>query len=195
MSPTRNAEAAVTGPAGAAPASAALAANALATGVLLGTLQWIVFFLLQSYLASTAVVYLLATCVWLAGSLVGMVVPGQREPLWLGGAIACFYLFRALATAHPYAFAWLPVLLVLVAGMGAYAGRFFRCRAGVFPSTKWLFFLENTGFVTGMVITAVALYWTGDSYFAVAPLVGAAAVVVTGRSLMFASPRPTAASA
>jgi hypothetical protein len=161
-------------------------ANALATGVLLGTLQWIVFFLLQSYLASTAVVYLLATCVWLAGSLVGMVAPGKREPLWLGGALVSFYVFRALASAHPYAFGWLPVLLVLVAGMGAYAGRFFRCRAGVFPSTKWLFFLENTGFVAGMVTTAVALYWTGDAYFVVAPAVAAAAVVVTGRTVIFA---------
>ena len=181
MSPTPSAE-----PAPWAPGRrAALVANALSTGVLLGTLQWSVFFLLQSYLASTAVVYLLATCVWLLGSLVGMVAPGKREPLWLAGALGCFYVFRALASAHPYAFGWLPVLLVLVAGMGAYAGRFFRCRAGVFPSTKWLFFLENTGFVTGMVMTAVALYWTGDAYFGIAPLVCAGAVVGTGRSLMF----------
>jgi hypothetical protein len=163
---------------------AAPIANALATGVLLGTLQWAVFFLLRSYLASTAVVYLLATCVWLLGSLLGMTVPGRREVLWLGGAIACFYAFRALAMAHPWALSWLPPLLVLVAGMGAYAGRFFRCRAGVFQSTKWLFFLENTGFVAGMAMTAIALYWTGDAYFGIAPLVAGAAVLATGAPFM-----------
>jgi hypothetical protein len=155
------------------------------TGLFLGTLQWSVFFLLQSYLASTAMVYLLATCVWLTGSLAGMVIPGRREPLWLGGAVASFYLFRFIAEGHPYALGWLPLLLVLVLGMGAYAGRFFRCRAGVFPSAKWLFFLENTGFVGGMACTAVALYWTGDTWFAIAPLLAAAAVVATGRPFLF----------
>jgi hypothetical protein len=159
-------------------------ANAVATGVFLGTLQWSVFFLLQSYLASTAIVYLLATSVWLAGSLAGMVVPGGHEAVWLGGAVGSFYLFRAVAMGHPHALGWLPPLLVLVAGMGAYAGRFFRCRAGVFPSAKWLFFLENTGFVAGMVMTAVALYWTGEAWFAVAPACTAALVVATGRSFL-----------
>lgn len=178
----------------AAPAARRLrVANALATGVLLGTLQWCVFFLLRSYLASTAVVYLLATCVWLLGSLVGMIVPGRKEAFWLAGAIASFHAFRALALAHPYALSWLPPLLLLVAGMGAYAGRFFRCRAGVFGSTKWLFFLENTGFVAGMALTAVALFFTGDAYFAFAPFALSAVVLATGAPFMLgrAAPRPS----
>ena len=159
---------------------ALLLANALVTGVLLGVLQWSVIFLLSSYLASTALVYLLATCVWLAGSLVGMVMPGRRhEVVWLGGAVACFYLLRALVVAHPYALSWLWVLLPLVAGMGAYAGRFFRARAPLFPSARWLLFTENTGFVVGMATTAVALYWTGASFFAVGPAIAAAATLLT----------------
>jgi hypothetical protein len=161
-------------------------ANAVATGLFLGTLQWSVFFLLQSYLASTAVVYLLATSVWLAGSLAGMVAPGAREPLWLVGAVGAFYVFRFLATAHPYALGWLPPLLLLVAAMGAYAGRFFRCRAGLFPSAKWLFFLENTGFVAGMMTTAVALYWAGETWFTVAPLCAFGLVAATGRPFLLA---------
>jgi hypothetical protein len=162
-----------------------LGANAVATGVLLGTMQWSVFFLLQSYLASTAIVYLLATCVWLLGSLAAMALPGGRERLWLAGAVAAFYLFRGLAVSHPYALGWLPVLLLLVAGMGAYAGRFFRERAGVFARTKWLFFWENTGFIAGMATTAVALYWTGEAWFTVAPIAAAALVVATGRVFLF----------
>ena len=168
-------------------ARALLIANAFATGVLLGILQWSVFFLLQSYLASTAVIYLLATCVWLLGSLVGLAVRGRQEVLWLGATIGCFYALRAVAAAHPYAFTHLPLLLLFVAGMGAYAGRFFRCRAGRFASAKWLFFLENTGFVAGMVLTAIALYWTGDSFFGLAPAAAVAVVLITGADELFGS--------
>lgn len=163
-----------------------LSANAVATGVLLGAMQWSVFFLLQSYLASTAVVYLLATVVWLAGSVAGMALPGRREPLFLAVAVASFYLLRAAATAHPYKLAWLPLLLLFVAGMGAYAGRFFRLRAAVFPKAKWLFFLENTGFVTGMLATALALFWMGDTWFSVAPISLALITVATGKDVIFA---------
>jgi hypothetical protein len=158
---------------------AILVTNTLATGVMLGILQWSVFFLLQSYLASTAVVYLLGTCVWLLGSLIGMALPGRAEPLFLAGAITCFYLFRFLAASHLYSYAWLPALLPFVAGMGAYAGRFFRCRAGAFSSAKWLFFLENTAFVFGMALTAISLYWAGDVVFRMAPLAAALVVLAT----------------
>ena len=160
-------------------ARAVLVTNAIATGVMLGILQWSVFFLLQSYLASTAIVYLLGTCVWLWGSVIGMALPGRAEPLFLAGAVLSFQLFHALAARHPYALEWLSVLLPLVAVMGAYAGRFFRCRAALFASTKWLFFLENTAFVMGMVITAVSLFWTGDTFFRVAPWVAASVVGLT----------------
>ena len=54
-----------------------------------------------------------------------------------------------------------------LAVMGAYAGRFFRCRQQANP--KWLFFVENTGFVAGIIVTAVALFWWGDVFLLVAP--------------------------
>jgi hypothetical protein len=164
--------------------------NAVVTGVLLGAMQWSVFFLLQSYIASTAVVYLLATVVWLVGGLLGMVWPRGREAYWLGASIASFYLFRALATAYPYRLGWLPVLLALVAVMGAYGGRFFRRRAALFPKAKWLFFMENSGFVAGMLLTAAALLWLGEAWFTVGPLALLGAVVATGRELLSAADQP-----
>ena len=176
------------GPSASRSLAALLVVNVLATGVMLGILQWSVFFLLQSFLASTAIVYLLATAVWLLGSLLGMVLPGRQEALWLAGCVGCFYGFRAVAEAHTYALAWLPLLLLLVAGMGAYAGRFFRCRAAAFPATKWLFFLENTGFVAGLLLTAVCLYWMGASFFAAAPIAAAGVTLATGAVFMRAAP-------
>lgn len=160
--------------------------NIAATGVLLGLLQWSAFFLLQSYLASTAVVYLLATTVWLCGSVAGLLIPGSgREPLWLGGAAAAYYAMRALASAHPYDFRYLPLLLLCVAAMGAYAGRFFRYRGKAPGGAKWLFFIENTGFVTGMALTVIALFWFGDSFLGVAPAIAAVFCLATSRVRRF----------
>ena len=157
-----------------------LGANIFATGALLGVLQWSVFFLLQSYLASTAVVYLLGTCAWLFGSVVGLAARGEgREPLWLAGSVLSYFLFRLVATAHPYQLGWLPVLLAAIAGIGCYAGRFFHCRRDAFQSARWLFFLENCGFLVGMIFTVTALYLAEPSVLAIAPLALAVAVLVT----------------
>lgn len=155
-------------------------ANTVATGALFGTLQWGAFFELQSYLSSTAIVYLLATSVWLLGSLGGLTLGGRtREGWWLGAATAAYYVLFASAHADPYDLSLLPLLLLCVAAMGSYAGRFFRFRARAFGASKWLFFCENCGFVAGMLITVLALYFAGDRSLLVAPAVGAGLCVVT----------------
>lgn len=154
--------------------------NVVLTGVLLGQLQWGVFFMLQSYLASTAIVYLLGTSCWLIGSLIGLVVPGSRgELFWAAGMVAAYCVFAYVAAGHPYQLGWLPVLLVLISAMGCYAGRFFRYRAGVFRAPKWLFFIENCGFVLGIVLTIAALFHAGSSALMTAPLIVSALVLAT----------------
>ncbi|MBI3887271.1 MAG: hypothetical protein HY302_16320 [Opitutae bacterium] len=151
-------------------------ANVAATGVYFGVLQWGAFFQLQSYLASTAVVYLLATTVWLAGSFAGLLLPMRAgEGWWIAAAASGYYGLRAVAVAHPYDFGLLPVLLAFVALMGGYAGRFFRARQEAAGGAKWLFLVENTGFVAGLVATVAGLYWLGEGFLAVAP--GALAAV------------------
>lgn len=157
-------------------------ANTLLTGVYFGTLQWSAFFLLQSSLASTAIVYLLATAAWMAGSLVGLALPGRsREAGWLAASIACHGVLHLLATTHPFEMNWLPALLLCIAGMGGYAGRFFRFRAlaGATGGSDRLFFLENTGFIGGMGLTLVLLCGIGDSTLLLAPAAGAALCAVT----------------
>ncbi len=156
--------------------------NTVVTGIYFGTLQWSAFFLLQSYLASTAIVYLLATAAWMAGSLAGLALPGKgRELAWLIASIACFGLLHLLATSHPYAMNWLPALLLCIAGMGGYAGRFFRFRAmaGSVENSDRLFLWENTGFISGMGLTLVLLTGLGDSTLLVAPAAGAVLCGIT----------------
>jgi|SRR5262245_20566981 len=165
---------------------AALLLNVALTGVLLGQLQWGVFFLLQSFLASTAVVYLLGTLCWLIGSLIGLVVRGERgELFWAAGMIGAYYAFAVLAAGHPYQLGWLSVLLPLIALMGCYAGRFFRYRARHFAAPKWLFFTENCGFVLGIVLTIGLLFSFGSSALLSAPLVVSVLVLGTAVPLRF----------
>lgn len=150
--------------------------NITASGVFFGVLQWSAFFLLQSYVASTVIVYLLATTVWLCGSILGLLLPGRRgEALWLLGAVVAYYLLRGVAVENPYDLHWLPLLLVCVTVMGVYTGRFFRYRRGTLSNLKWLFFIENTGFVAGMVLTFISLFLAGYSFLTLAP--GLTAVV------------------
>ena len=165
--------------------------NIALTGAFFGVLQWGAFFLLQSYLASTAMIYLLATTVWLVGSLVGLVAPGQRgEALWLLAATGAYYALDGVARANPYDLRFLPLLLLFVAVMGAYAGRFFRFRRGALGHAKWLFFVENTGFVGGMIFTVVALFWTGAALLQWTPAVGAALCLLTAWPLSVRPPEP-----
>lgn len=155
--------------------------NVAFTGVFFGLLQWSAFFLLQSFLASTALVWLLASSVWLLGSIAGLALPDRRvpEPWWLFASVAAYYALLWLAVLFPYEFGKLPWLLAAVAVMGLYAGRFFRFRRAALGSAKWLFFVENTGFVAGLVLTVAGLFWFGEGVTILAPAAAGALCLAT----------------
>ncbi|MCC6233341.1 MAG: hypothetical protein IT580_11900 [Verrucomicrobiales bacterium] len=161
-----------------------MALNLVATGAYFGVLQWCAFFRLQSSLAATAMVYLLATAAWMLGSLVGLTLPGRsREGGWLAASVVSYAILDGVAQGHPYDLAWLPVCLSAVVVMGGYAGRFFRFRAGSVGESRSLFFLENTGFVLGMGFTVLGLHLGGDVFLRWLPWIAAAACVVTGAAV------------
>jgi hypothetical protein len=173
--------------------SARTGTNAVVTGALLGVLQWGVLVWLSTYLSSTALVYLLSTAVWLVGSVAGLLAPGRRlEWAWLAAAMGAHAACRALAVAHPYDLSALPALLACVAVMGSYAGRFFRFRAPAFRKVKWLLFLENTGFVLGLLGAVLALFVLGERALVLLPwpLFAVALATIPGHSLDPASALP-----
>ena len=164
--------------------SARLALNASVTGVWLATLQWGAFFLLQSYLSSTALVWLVATLVWLAGSAVGLTVSRPRGELpWMLAAAGAYYALREVAAHHLYDLRWFAPLLVPVAVMGGYAGRFFRQRAAHYRRVKSLLLAENSGFVAGTVLVPVLLFLRGEVTLTLAPALAGAATLLTSIAL------------
>lgn len=163
--------------------------NIAVTGAYFGLLQWATFFVLQSSFAATAMVYLLATVVWLIGSVLGLTLSGPRNEVWWWGfATLGYYALLGVGRIRPFDLSVLPLLMLFVAGMGAYAGRFFRYRRGLLPRTKHLFLVENTGFIVGMLATVSALFWAGESFLLFAPAVVATVCVGTALPLKSESP-------
>lgn len=131
--------------------------NAVVTGLLLGVLQWGVYLFLSSFMASTAIVYLATTVAWLAGGLFGLMATGTRvDALWVWSALLAYYAVYLQSLEHAHDLRWLPVLLCAVAVVGSYGGAFVRLRAPRFARVKWLFFLENCGFLAGMWLVFAA---------------------------------------
>ncbi len=162
------------------PGRTVLSLNALVAGAFFASLQWCAFCLLQSYLASTALVYLMTTVAWLLGGLLGLLLPGPaREYIWLMAATLSYYMLLYLTTAHLYDYSYLAPQLLLVIVMGGYAGRFFKTRACCFPSVKWLFFLENTGFLLGTLGAVFVLFWFGQNALICTPVILCVLVLLT----------------
>ncbi len=145
--------------------------NALVVGAFFAALQWCSFCLLQSYLASTAIVYMMTTVAWLFGGLLGLLIPSPAlEVAWFMTATMAYYALLYLTLAHLYDYSYLAPQLIIVMVMGGYAGRFFKTRSARFQSVKWLFFLENTGFLVGTIGSALALFFYGYDALILTPV-------------------------
>lgn len=156
--------------------------NALATGAFLGVTQWGVYLFLSSFMASTAMVYLATTLSWMTGSAIASVAPLRgAEVVWLAAATLAYIAVFLQATAHPHDLRWLPVLLLAVSVIGAYAGLFFRLRGERVGRLNLLFLLENCGFIVGTIAVFLACAIGGFTYVVLMPLPLAVLAALTSR--------------
>jgi hypothetical protein len=158
----------------------------LLTGVLLGLEQIGLFFLLQGRVSSSILTYLAVTLAWLAGTAVGLLLPRpERIGAWRAAGLAAYYLVAALAALAPYDLRLLPLYGLLTAVTGAYAGLFFRHRYAAAGDARRLFFVENNGFILGMIGATLGIMLFGLRAAVAAPMLAAAALV-----LLEAPPEP-----
>ncbi len=156
--------------------------NAFFVGLYLGVLQWGAFFLLQSYMVSTALVYLMMVVVWLLGGLLGLRWTGRvLDVFWLGLSLIAYYSFYWVTTTFFYTLSTLPALITFVFLMGSYAGYYFRTNQIRFSSSKSLFFYENTGFLVGMILSFLAVSFYGDNSLRWAPIVSIISCLLTSK--------------
>jgi hypothetical protein len=122
----------------------------LLVGIFFGALQTAYFFRLSFALASTYNTFLMVTLAWLAGSLIGLRV---RLPLRLGSWLCLmpYLLAQVLVNGLPYRADLWPIYAMLVLFSGIFSGLFFAQMGEVVRPVRRLFFIENNGFIIGLV--------------------------------------------
>ncbi len=145
----------------------------LTVGVLLGWLQTGLFFQLTFTLSSGFTTYLLVTLSWLAGSALGVYYVQQvriRLFILLLLMITTYALSSWLVNTYPFNTQLWFVYGILIALAGLYPGVFFA-RAKAAFTTRKLFFWENNGFISGLILCTVLFMVFGRPILLWIPLV------------------------
>ncbi|MFQ5647495.1 MAG: hypothetical protein ACE5GM_11245, partial [bacterium] len=130
------------------------------------------YFLMSFNLSSTYLSYIGMTFFWLLGSLVGLWIKETGLERWL--LLANTFSF--------YVFAWLSFNLrfnnqlyyfffALVAVAGVFPGYFFAQNHKRTRKVKWLLFMENNGFIMGMVLSFGLFSYWGIDFLYTAPVI------------------------
>ncbi|MDZ4766788.1 MAG: hypothetical protein SGI73_19795 [Chloroflexota bacterium] len=142
-------------------------------GVLLGFIQTGLFLQLAFTLSSSITTYLMITLCWLVGSVFGVLVLAQR-----GGSLARYLLIAMLAygacgvmlVLQPFETRLLPLYGVAIILIGVYPGVFFQ-RMTPLSSARTVFFLENNGFIVGIIVSTIAFMFFGQVVLWIVPVV------------------------
>ncbi len=142
-------------------------------GLMLGLLQTGLFFQLTSTFSSAIGTYLMVTLCWLIGSALG-VTYGSRLSLpaaillplaLLSYGICGLVLFNA-----PFRTELWPLYAALVVIIGLYPGLFFARMVPVYRARS-LFFLENNGFIAGLICGTLLILTINRLALWVAPVI------------------------
>jgi hypothetical protein len=154
-------------------------------GLLLGLLQTGLFFQLSFTLSSTFGTFLLVTLCWLAGSAVGVIYLSQTRlslSAFLLLALMAYAVCALLLVRFPFSTPLTPLYGLLALLTGFYPGVFFA-RMAVRYTARDLFFRENNGFITGLVLGTLLFMLFGRIILWVLPVIVAVLVYWLGTRL------------
>jgi hypothetical protein len=121
-------------------------------GLLLGLMQTGLFFQLSFTLSSGFGTYLMITLAWLVGSAIGTAFLAQKPlKLFLLIMLGGYGAVNLLLIWLPFRTGWWWIYALIIVLIGLYPGVFFG-RMGRYYPAKVLFFRENNGFFTGIII-------------------------------------------
>ncbi|MBI5596779.1 MAG: hypothetical protein HY928_11870 [Elusimicrobia bacterium] len=139
-------------------------------GCALASLQFCLFFLLESSVSSTWLSYASVTASWLTGSVAALLLP--RPPAAVPTAAAAgvaYYACLAVLSARPFTDPALALGALAAALAGAYSGVFFREAYAESGAVAPLFAWENDGFIAGLAAVSAGLYLDARLLLWVAP--------------------------
>lgn len=161
-------------------------ALAFACGLYFALLQFSYFFLMEAYVSSQSLSYLITLFFWLGGFLVGLNLrrTGWFLPLLVVG-VTSYYLTWLLTRAVPFHTALYPAGAASCVVSGVLPGYFVPLMSRRFTAIKSLLFHENNGFILGILVSLRASTHFGDWFLSYSPALGATLVllllVVDGR--------------
>ncbi len=149
------------------------------TGMYFAVLQFAYYFMLEAYLTSRAVSFFIALFFWLIGFLLGLQA-GKRVnyPLTIISGTVAYYLFLLVNRLFPFEYATLPVLAVCIIMSGFGPGNFFIQYSGAMGRIKNLFFLENNGFILGLILALIGSETAGEFFVDYGPLLSGIPVII-----------------
>lgn len=151
-------------------------------GVLLGFVQTGLFLQLAFTLSSSITTYLTITLCWLIGSVIGVLFMtrlGWTLTQHLILTMAAYALCGITLASQPFETRLLPIYAVAIIVIGVYPGVFFE-RLKPRYSARSLFFLENNGFIVGVVVSTLAFMFFGQAILWIVPMVISVYLAVAG---------------
>jgi hypothetical protein len=144
----------------------------LLVGIYFALLQFSYFFLMSFNLSSSYLSYLAMVSSWVIGALVGLWLKNEKmeRGLLLGSSLA-YYVFLLVSFRLQFSNRLYFFFFVLVLISGVYSGYFFCRNSKRATKVKWLFFMENNGYILGMVSSFVLFTVLGVRFLYIAPLV------------------------
>ncbi len=143
----------------------------LLVGIYFALLQFSYFFIMSFNLSSSYISYISMVFAWIMGAVCGIWLKNKKwERRLLILSSISYYLFVFIASKlrfsnHLYFFFF---MLVLVSGV--YSGYFFSLNSKRPQKIKWLFFMENNGFILGSAASFIAFTMLGLNFLYFAPL-------------------------
>lgn len=127
---------------------------AFAAGLYFAILQFAYYFVLEAYFTSRSISFFIATFFWLIGFLIGLNIHQKLNDQWLAIlSISGYYIFYFINNIFPFKSFIVGFLIVCVLVSGAFPGYFFNRYNSQFRKVKDFFFIENNGFILGIIIS------------------------------------------
>ena len=146
--------------------------NAFLTGIFFATLQISYLFSLETLLTSSILSYFSLLFCWFFGAIIGLkFFKFMNQRILLILSVLSYYLFFVVLIFNKFNTKLLPFYIFLITASSIYAGYFFPFQSKFFKKINYLFFMENNGFILGILISYILFMLYGLSFLVLFPVI------------------------
>ena len=140
-------------------------------GLYFAIIQFSYYFMLEVFLTSRSISYFIALFFWLIGFLIGLNLrKNYNFYKLLAVSICSYYLFYLINILFPFKSITFVFLGMLIMFSGICPGYFFIKYESGFKNVKHLFFIENNGFILGVVFSLYSSVSLGEWFIKFGPI-------------------------